>query len=204
MKTKSTILPLYLFQYSSKINGLWTSRQLMKVTKLHKNYVSVLLSQYCITKQNSFHLVKSLIATTAKNGNLNILLAIQYIPAYATIHSCHESLQLNKRQATHILPHKQHTQCRYNVNTEVCAYYCYCGEAASITYSEYVCGLSYPVCKEHVPYYIATRSMSGSAIFFHIISQTAWISEKRLLNIKHVFQFSLQLLSETLLILRRI
>jgi formate/nitrite transporter FocA (FNT family) len=44
-----------------------------------------------------------------------------------------------------------------------------------------------------------------STIFFHIISQTARFSKKKkLLDIKCVFRVSLQLLSETFLILRRI
>jgi len=35
-----------------------------------------------------------------------------------------------------------------------------------------------------VPYYISICGMSGSAIFFHIISQIARLSENNLLNIK--------------------
>ena len=65
-----------------------------------------------------------------------------------------------------------------------------------------VCGLSDPARNVHVLYYIATCGLSGSTIFFHIISQRAQFLEKKLLNIKCVFWFSLQLLTETLLILR--
>jgi hypothetical protein len=55
------------------------------------------------------------------------------------------------------------------------------------------------------PSYIDFCSLSGSTIFFHIISQmTRFSREKKLLNIKCVFSFSVQLFSETFLILRRI
>ena len=43
--------------------------------------------------------------------------------------------------------------------------------------------------------------MSSSTIFFHIISQTAQFSGKKLLNVQCVFWFSLQVLSEAFLIL---
>ena len=33
-----------------------------------------------------------------------------------------------------------------------------------------VCGLSYPACKVHAPYYIVICGLYGSTIFFHIIS----------------------------------
>ena len=62
-------------------------------------------------------------------------------------------------------------QCKYKRNTEArYRNHCYRGSAISITHSEYVCGLSYPACKAHAPYYIAICSASGSTIFSHIIS----------------------------------
>ena len=51
---------------------------------------------------------------------------------------------------------------------------------------------------------IVICDLPGPTIFFHIISQTALFSKTKLLNIICVFWFSLQLLSETFLILRRI
>jgi hypothetical protein len=64
-----------------------------------------------------------------------------------------------------------------------------------------VCSLSYPACNAHAPYYIVICDLPRSTTFSHIISKMARFSEK-LLNTKCVFWFSLQLLSETSLILR--
>jgi len=54
--------------------------------------------------------------------------------------------------------------------------------------------------------HIAICGLPSSTQFFHIVSQTARFSKKKklyILNTKCVFQFSLQLLSETFLIARR-
>ena len=57
-----------------------------------------------------------------------------------------------------------------------------------------------------IMHHIVICELPGSTIFFQIISQTARFKKKlyTLLNIKCVFWFSLQLLSETFLVLRRI
>ena len=66
-----------------------------------------------------------------------------------------------------------------------------------------VCSLNYPACNAQAPYNFVICDLSGSTIFFHIISQTTQFSKKKLLNTKCVFWFSLNLLPETFLILRR-
>jgi hypothetical protein len=66
-----------------------------------------------------------------------------------------------------------------------------------------VCSLSHPARNAHAPCYILICGLSVSNIFFHIISLTEWLSEKKLVHIKCVFWFSLQILSETFLTLRR-
>jgi hypothetical protein len=70
-----------------------------------------------------------------------------------------------------------------------------------------VCSLSYPACKAHAPHYIVMCGLSGFTIFFHIISETERSSGGgggELLNTQCAFLFSLQILSEIFLILRRI
>ena len=65
----------------------------------------------------------------------------------------------------------QDGQCTYKRNNGASSRNNCCrGKATSITYSECVCGLSYPVWKAHAPYYIVSTSLSGSAIFFLTLS----------------------------------
>jgi len=65
-----------------------------------------------------------------------------------------------------------------------------------------VCSVSYPPCKAHVPHYIVIYGLSRSTTFFEVISSTAQFLRKKWLNIKYVFRFHLQLLSETFFILK--
>jgi len=81
--------------------------------------------------------------------------------------------------------------------------YCCSGKTISITYS--VCvfvtlGIQHATRVRHILVYC----LSASRILLHVFSQTARFSGKKLLNIKCVFRFSLQLLSEIFLISRRI
>jgi hypothetical protein len=71
------------------------------------------------------------------------------------------------------------------------------GKAISITYSECVF-VALVIQHAKRMCHSAICGLSGSTIFFHTIS------EKKVLNIKCVFCFPLQILSETFLILRRI
>ena len=65
-----------------------------------------------------------------------------------------------------------------------------------------VCGLIYPACRAHAPYCVAIYGVSGFTIYFHIISKTVRFSEKVIERTMSLW-FSLQLLSEIFLILRR-
>ena len=64
-----------------------------------------------------------------------------------------------------------------------------------------VCSLSYPACNAHAPYCLLWPVLLYSIFPHYLINGT--IFEETLMNIKCVFWFSLQLLSETFLILRR-
>jgi hypothetical protein len=70
------------------------------------------------------------------------------------------------------------------------------------TFRVCVCGLRYPACNAHGPYCRLWPVWLYSIIPHYLIKGT--ISEKKLLNMKGVFWFSLQLLSETFFILSRI
>ena len=73
----------------------------------------------------------------------------------------------------------------------------------STKYILFVCirSFSFPACNVHAPY----SNMRSFRLFLHsfTLSHKQHDLQKRLLNIKYVFWFSLQLLSETFPILRR-
>jgi hypothetical protein len=75
-------------------------------------------------------------------------------------------------------------------------------ERVHVHISMCTCSLTYTACKVHA--LNVTQGLSGSTIFFNIITQAAQFSEKKLLKLKCVFCFSLQLLSKTFLTLTRI
>jgi hypothetical protein len=68
-------------------------------------------------------------------------------------------------------------------------------------FSVCVCSLSYPACKAHAPYYIVICGLFWLFCIFRHYLINGTIFGKKLLNIKCMFWFSLQLLSETFLIL---
>ena len=72
-------------------------------------------------------------------------------------------------------------------------------------YIFWVCVIScrYPACNVHASYNIAICGLPRSTIFFPHYLINCTIFGKKLLNIKCVFWFSLQLLCETFLIIRR-
>jgi len=59
----------------------------------------------------------------------------------------------------------------YNIEARSRNHFC-CGKAISITYSECVCvcSLNYPACKARAPYYFVICGLSGTTIFFHVVS----------------------------------
>ena len=80
---------------------------------------------------------------------------------------------------------------------------CFSGIAISNTYSENVfvaLGIQNAMCKRH----FVICDLPGFTIFFSTFLYTARFSKKTLLNMKVVFRFSVQLLFETFLIIRRI
>jgi len=92
--------------------------------------------------------------------------------------------------------------------------HCSHGKAISITNYHCVSSISYPACKGHAPYYIILSPVARYDYhIFQLISlchnflhylRNGTIFGNKLLNTKCVFRFSVQLLSETYLILRRI
>jgi hypothetical protein len=66
-----------------------------------------------------------------------------------------------------------------------------------------ICSLGYAACNAHAPYYIVIRGLPGCTIFFSTLCHKQHDLKKNISIIKCVFWFSLQVLSETFLILRR-
>ena len=71
------------------------------------------------------------------------------------------------------------------------------------TFRVCVCSLSCTAFKVNTPYYTVICGLSGCAIFLHYLKNCT-IFGRKLFNIKCVFWFSLQILYERFLILRRI
>jgi hypothetical protein len=67
-----------------------------------------------------------------------------------------------------------------------------------------VCSLCYPACKAHAPYCQLWPVRLDNIFPLHFINDMIFRKKKKLSNVKCVFWFSLQLLSETFLILWRI
>ena len=98
---------------------------------------------------------------------------------------------------------KQNRLFKYKWNTDARSHsHCCRGKARSITDSERFCSFSYPVYTAHAPYCIVICDLSGSTMFFPHYLINGTIFWKKLLNTKCVFWFSVQLWSETFLILR--
>jgi hypothetical protein len=62
--------------------------------------------------------------------------------------------------------------------------------------------LVYKTRQAHALCHVVTCDLSGSTIFFQFIAQTTRCSGKTIMNIQRVFSSSVQLLSETFLVLR--
>jgi hypothetical protein len=67
-----------------------------------------------------------------------------------------------------------------------------------------VCGLTYPACRVYAPYYSNLWPIWLHHLFQDYLIKATIFWKKKLLNIKCVFWFSVQLLSETFLILKTI
>ena len=96
---------------------------------------------------------------------------------------------------------KQQKQCNNTVSSRN---HPYCGKAVLHILSVCVCSLSHSACKAHAPYYIVICGPSSSTMFFPHYLTKGLIFVNTLLNIKCVFWFSLQLVSDTFLIMTRI
>jgi hypothetical protein len=119
-------------------------------------------------------------------------------PALTHTPSCQAYGQLHQK-----LSSEEDRPCTYqrNIEKRSCSHCC-CGKAATITYSALVLvaivtQFSMKMCHAFF------GGLFGSTVFFPYYLINGTMFEKPLLNIKCVFCFSLQILSETFLILRR-
>jgi len=89
---------------------------------------------------------------------------------------------------------QQDKKCTYNVILRrVRVTFFWRAEARSVTCSEWHCSFSYPACNAHAPYCHLWPALLYNIFPHYLINGT--IFEKKLLNTKCVFWFSLQLLS---------
>jgi len=169
-------------RYNLYLNNLNTSARSPTVTHLSLlQACGQLLTTYPdpLTSQRAILLI--LAFTNSTTGNTR-----PYLNIYKEGASYHKTLQ--------------NRQCKHRRNNEARSRNHWCrGKGMSIIYPECVCSLSYPVCTAQALYYtyIVIYGLSGCNIFVHIISWTAFFFWKRLLNIKHVYWFYVQLLSHT-------
>jgi hypothetical protein len=98
---------------------------------------------------------------------------------------------------------KRDMQCTYETNTETLfCYHCCSGKAVSIAYAEcvsVVLGIQHAMRLR----LIVISGLSGYTIFFPHYLINDKIFENLFLNVKCVFLYPLQLLSESFLIIRR-
>ena len=111
------------------------------------------------------------------------------------------------RMETKLIYHSHNYMCNcinYSVDARSCNHRC-SGKAISITYSVCVCvcvcGHGYPACNAHAPYCHLRPAPLFNIFPPYPVKGTIFEREKKLLNTKCVFWYSVQLMSETLLIL---
>jgi hypothetical protein len=80
--------------------------------------------------------------------------------------------------------------------------HCCSGRAINNTYSERVFDLRYPACNSHAPY-CHPWPVRLYNLFSHYLINCTIIEKNKLLDIKCVFCFSIQIFSETFLVVRR-
>jgi hypothetical protein len=65
---------------------------------------------------------------------------------------------------------KQDRQCTYKIKLRRVRVTVVTVQQLEVIYILCTCSLSYPAFKVHAPYYIVVYGLSGSTIFFHVIS----------------------------------
>jgi len=105
---------------------------------------------------------------------------------------------------SHTVEYKQDRKRTYKRNVEVRSSNHFCHvKARRIIYSECVSvAFCYQAYKAHSPYYVVIRGLSSYIILSDVISETARLLEKRVIEYEMCVLISLQLLSDTVNIIR--